>query len=68
MAAMAEAEATGNRICVEAILSKKTGMEVSTMMCIKDSLQKVRWWTVVKLAPVALFLLWTFGFTWGPIG
>jgi hypothetical protein len=39
-------------------------MEVSTMMCIKDSLQKVRWWTVVKLAPVALFLLWTFGFTW----
>ena len=34
------------------------------MMCIKDSLQKVRWWTVVKLAPVALFLLWTFGFTW----
>ena len=33
------------------------------MMCIKDSLQKVRWWTVVKLAPVAL-VLWTFGFAW----
>ena len=34
------------------------------MMRIKDSLQKVRWWTVVKLTPLAFFLLWTFGFTW----
>src|SRR4030095_15239592 len=45
-------------------LSKKTGMEVSTMMRIRDSVQKIRWWTVVKVAPLALFLLWTFGFTW----
>ena len=43
-------------------VSKKTGMEVSTMMRIRDSVQKIRWWTVVKLAPVALFVLWTFGF------
>ena len=33
------------------------------MMRIKDTLQKVRWWTVVRLTPVALFVLWTFGFT-----
>jgi len=39
-------------------------MEISTMMRIKDSVQKIRWWTVVKLAPLALFVLWTFGFTW----
>jgi hypothetical protein len=55
------AEATGNR---EA--KQKTEMEVSSMMRIKDSFQKVRWWTVViRLTPVTLFLLWTFGFiTW----
>jgi len=34
------------------------------MMRIKDRFQKVRWWTVVRLTPVALFLLWTFSFTW----
>src|SRR5438132_8629785 len=64
---MAAGEATGNRICGgKQFLSKKTGMEVSRMMRIKDSFQKVRWWTVViRLTPVALFLLWTFGFiTW----
>src|SRR4030095_4969327 len=44
--------------------SKKTEMEVSTRMRIRDSVQKIRWWTVVRLTPVALFLLWTFGFTW----
>ena len=65
MGDLAAAEATGNRICGgKQFLRKKTGMEVSTMICIKDTLQKVRWWTVVKLAPVALFVLWTFGFTW----
>jgi hypothetical protein len=56
---MAAEAATGNR---EA--KQKTGMKVSRMMRIKDSLQRVRWWTVVRLTPVALFLLWTFGFTW----
>jgi hypothetical protein len=34
------------------------------MMRIKDRFQKVRWWTVVRLMSVALFLLWTFSFTW----
>ena len=34
------------------------------MMRIRDSVQKLRWWTVVKLASVALFVLWTFGFAW----
>ena len=55
------AEATGNG---EA--KQKTEIEVSEMMRIKDSFQKVRWWTVViKLTPVTLFLLWTFGsITW----
>src|SRR5262245_17990226 len=38
-------------------------MEVSGMMRIKESLQKVPWWTVVKVTPLALFLSWTFGFT-----
>jgi hypothetical protein len=33
------------------------------MMRIKDSIQKVRWGTVVELTPLAVFLLWTFGFT-----
>jgi len=56
---MAAEAVTGNR---EAI--PKTGMEVSTMMRIKDSVQKVRWWTVVRFTPVALFVLWTFGFAW----
>ena len=61
---MGVAEATGNRICgAKQFLSKKTGMEVSKMMRIKDSLQKVRWGTVVELTPLAVFLLWTFGFT-----
>ena len=60
---VAAAEATGNRICgAKQFLSKKTGMEVSKMMRIKDSLQKVRWGTVVELTPLAFFLLWTFGF------
>jgi Protein of unknown function (DUF2950) len=39
-------------------------MEVSKMMRIKDSLKKVRWGTVVQLTPLAIFLLWTLGFTW----
>jgi hypothetical protein len=39
-------------------------MEISTMTRIKDSVQKVRWWTVVKLAPLVVFVLWTFDFTW----
>src|SRR5437016_1563752 len=56
---MAAEAVTGNR---EAI--PKNGMEVSTMMRIKDSVQKVRWWTVVRFTPVALFVLWTFGFAW----
>src|SRR5262245_4344312 len=34
-------------------------MEVSGTMRIKDP-----WWTVIKVTPLALFLLWTFGFTW----
>src|SRR5437016_8674158 len=34
------------------------------MMRTKDILRKVPWWTVVKLAPLAVFVLWTFGFTW----
>jgi Protein of unknown function (DUF2950) len=38
-------------------------MEVSGMMRIKESLQKVPWRTVVKFTPLALFLLGTFGFT-----
>jgi transcriptional regulator with GAF, ATPase, and Fis domain len=54
-----EGAATGNR---EA--KYKTEIEVSEMMRIKDSFQKVRWWTVVRLMSVALFLLWTFSFTW----
>jgi DNA-binding NtrC family response regulator len=55
-----EAEATGNR---EA--KQKTEIEVSEMMRIKHRFQKVRWWTVVvRLTPVALFVLWTFSFTW----
>ena len=33
------------------------------MMRIKESLQKVPWWTVVIVTPLALFLSWTFGFT-----
>jgi hypothetical protein len=48
----------------KAIPKQKTGMEVSKMMRIKDRFQKVRWWTVVRLMSVALFLLWTFSFTW----
>jgi hypothetical protein len=39
-------------------------MEVSKTMRTKDSFQRVRWWTVVKSVPSAIFLLWTFGFTW----
>jgi hypothetical protein len=34
------------------------------MSRIRDSVQKVGWWTVVKFTPLAFFLLWTFGFTW----
>jgi Protein of unknown function (DUF2950) len=48
----------------EAIPKQKTEMEVSSMMRIKDRFQKVHWWTVVRLMSVALFLLWTFSFTW----
>jgi hypothetical protein len=47
-----------------AIPQQEDGMEVSKMTRIKGSLQKVRWWTVVKLTPLALFVLWSFGFTW----
>ena len=65
---MAVAAATGNRICRgKQFVSKKTGMEVSTMMRIRDNIQKIRWCKVVTLAPVALFVLWTFGFL-GPYG
>jgi hypothetical protein len=39
-------------------------MEVSRMMRIKDRFQKVHWWTVARLMSVALFILWTFSFTW----
>jgi len=50
---MAAEAVTGNR---EA--KQKTEMEVSEMMRIKDTV-------VVSLTPVAIFLLWTFGFiTW----
>ena len=61
MAAVAEAcvavaAATGNRICGgKQFLSKKTGMEVGKMMRIRDSIQKVRWGTVVELTPLAFF-------------
>jgi Protein of unknown function (DUF2950) len=34
-------------------------MEVSGTMRIKDP-----WWTVVRVTPLAIFLLWTIGFTW----
>jgi Protein of unknown function (DUF2950) len=44
------AEATGNR---EA--KQKTETEVSEMMRIKDSFQKVRWWTVIRLMSMAFF-------------
>src|SRR5262245_23621112 len=40
-------------------------MEVRQSDADKDSLQKVSWWTVVRVTPLAVFLLWTFGFTWG---
>ena len=65
-AACVVAEAvTGNRIYGgKQFLSKKTEMEVSEMMRIQESLQKVRWWTVVRWTSVALFSLWTFTFTW----
>jgi hypothetical protein len=63
-AACVVAEAvTGNRIYGGTqFLSKKTGMEVSTMMRTKDIFQKLRWCNVVKFSPLAVFLLWTFGF------
>jgi Protein of unknown function (DUF2950) len=59
---MAEAVATGSGT------KQEDGMEVSGMMRMKESLQKVPWPTVVKLTPLALFLLWTFGFTWILLG
>jgi hypothetical protein len=34
------------------------------MLRIEDNLQRVRWWTAVTLASLALFVLWTFVFTW----
>src|SRR5438094_8847433 len=61
----AAAEATGNRICGgKQSLSKKTGMEVSKIMRIKDGSQKIPWKTVLKFTPVALFALWSLAFTW----
>jgi Protein of unknown function (DUF2950) len=37
-------------------------MEVSTMLRIKDSWQRVPWRNLVRLTPLAFFVLWTFGF------
>jgi hypothetical protein len=34
------------------------------MARIKDSLQKIRWGTVVRLTPLAVFALWSLGFVW----
>jgi Protein of unknown function (DUF2950) len=59
---MAEAVATGSGT------KQEDGREVSGMMRMKESLQKVPWRTVVKLTPLAIFLLWTFGFTWVLLG
>ena len=33
----------------------------------KDSLQKVSWWAVVRVRPLAVFLLWT-SLHMGPVG
>src|SRR5437867_5207684 len=64
-ACMVEAEATGKRICGgKQFLSKKTGMEVSKMMRIKDGSHKIPWKTVLKFTPVAVFALWSLAFTW----
>src|SRR5262245_50280656 len=64
-ACVAAAGATGNRISGgKRFPSKKTRMEGNRMMHTKDIFQKVRWWNVVKFTPLAVFLLWTFGFTW----
>src|SRR5437667_1635063 len=61
----AAAEATGKRICGgKQFLSKKTGMEVSKIMRIKDGSQKIPWKTVLKFTPVAVFALWSLAFTW----
>jgi Protein of unknown function (DUF2950) len=58
-------EATGNRIYGgKQFPSKNTEMEANRMMRTKDIFQKVRWCNVVKFTPLAVFLLWTFGFTW----
>jgi Protein of unknown function (DUF2950) len=66
-AGMVVAAVTGNWICGGKQFSsaRRLKMEVNrTMMPIRDSVQKVRWWTLVRFTPVALFALWTFGFTW----
>jgi Protein of unknown function (DUF2950) len=63
-ACMAAEAATGNRFAGATEFSiDKAVMEASTMLGIKDSWQRLGWRNVVRFVSLALFALWSLGFT-----